>query len=319
MIIALVSFAFSFSKLTAPFEEKSFLSWMRNTNQYFTGEEYHFRLGIFLTNSRLVKEFNSAKKTFKVGINKFSCYTPSEYQVLLGRLQFPTQSRLINTRNFNDDLPDSVDWREKNIVNEIKDQGNCGSCWAFGTVQACESAYALSHGTLYSCSEQNLIDCVSSCGGCSGGLESTALDHIIKTQNGYLISENDYPYAAVVSTCKYDPTKGINQIKSYEKGVPGDEKYLQKLIAQGVCDISINANYWSFQSYKSGIYDNPDCIGVILNHAVGLVGYGTENGADYWIVRNSWGKSWGEEGYIRMSRNKYDQCGIADSPILVHT
>ena len=318
MLITLVSFAFS--ALIAPHEEKKFLSWMRNTNQYYTSEDYHFRLGIFLTNQRRVNEFNSAKRSFKVGLNKFSCYTPSEYKVLLGHFQTPTQSRSIINQKSNDDIPEAVDWREKNVVNEIKDQGNCASCWAFGTIQACESAYAISHGTLYSCSEQNLVDCVNTCGGCSGGYEDKALDYIINSQNGYLNSENDYPYKAVVSSCRYDKTKGINKIESYEKGVAGDESYLKQLVAKGVCGVSINAQYWSFQSYTSGIYDNPDCIGIFLNHAVGLVGYGAENGTDYWLVRNSWGTAWGERGYFRILRGTITNlCGIASAAYVPYT
>lgn len=317
MFIALLSL--TVSKIIAPLEEKSFLSWMRSTNQIYTGEEYHFRFGIFLANYRLVREFNSAKRTYKIGLNKFSCYTPSEYQVLLGHISTRTASNQRPKMNsIRDDVPESVDWREKNVVNEVKDQGNCGSCWSFGAVQASESAYAISYGQLNICSEQNLVDCVKSCGGCSGGYDEKALDYIIDTQNGFLMSESDYPYQAAVSSCRFDSSKGINQIKSYETGTVGDEEYLKKMIAKGVCSVSINAGYSSFQSYSGGIYDNPDCMGLILNHTVGLVGYGTENGIDYWIVRNSWGKSWGEDGYIRMRRNDNDQCGIAIKPFLVH-
>ena len=173
MFAFLVSLAFS--ALISQHEEKSFLSWMRRTNQIFTGDEYHLRLGIFLTNSRRVREFNSDKKTFKVGLNKFACYTPAEYKVLLGRRQLSMPSRQKIVNKFKGDEPDHVDWREKGIVNEVKNQGQCGSCWAFGTIQACESAYALSHGTLNICSEQDLVDCVPDCQGCNGGVESTAL------------------------------------------------------------------------------------------------------------------------------------------------
>lgn len=310
--------SFSFSALIAQHEEKSFLSWMRRTNQFFTGDEYHLRLGIFLTNLRRVQEFNSLEKTFKVGINKFACYTPAEYKILLGRIQSSQSSRQKITKKIKGDEPDQVDWREKNIVNAVKDQGQCGSCWAFGTIQACESAYALTHGTLNVCSEQNLVDCVPDCYGCNGGTESNALTFIIYGQFGLLASEADYPYKAVAESCTYAILKGINKITSFDHGEEGNEAYLKTLVSQGVCDVAIDASAWSFQAYTSGIYDEPACSSEFLDHAVGLVGYGTENGVDYWIVRNSWGPDWGEKGYIRMSRNKNNQCGIASDALQVH-
>lgn len=310
--------SFAVSALIAQHEEKSFLSWMRRSNQFYTAEEYHFRLGVFLSNSRRVQEFNSGKKTFKVGLNKFACYTPAEYRTLLGHIPKSTATRSRIVKKFNGDVPDTVDWREKGIVNKIKDQASCGSCWAFGTIQACESAYALVHGKLNSCSEQNLVDCCTSCSGCSGGLESSALEFIINDQKGYLNSEEDYPYKAVDGTCQFDASKGINQIKSYEHGQQGDEAYLQTLVAQGVCDIAIDAGQWSFQLYTTGIYDEPSCSSLFLDHAVGLVGYGTDGGVDYWLVRNSWGTTWGEKGYIRMSRNKNNQCGVATDALQAH-
>ncbi|KAK8883686.1 hypothetical protein M9Y10_042783 [Tritrichomonas musculus] len=286
--------------------------------QYFTGDECHFRLGIFLTNFRLIQEFNSNKKSYKVGLNQFSCYTSSEYKSLLGYKQISIQLKHQQYPKLNDDIPDFIDWREKGIVNEIKDQGFCGSCWAFGTIQACESSYASAQGTLNSCSEQNLIDCCTDCDGCGGGVEYKALDFIINSQNGYLNSEDVYPYIADDGECKYDQTKGISPIKSYSHGIKDDEIYLKKLVSKGVCDIAIDAGFWDFQAYTSGIYANPDCTSASLNHAVGLVGYGTENGIDYWIVRNSWRKNWGDERYIKMILNKNNQCGVASDALQVY-
>lgn len=310
--------SFACSALIAQHEEKSFLSWMRQTNQIFTGDEYQFRLGIFLSNQQRVKQFNSRnEKTFTVGINKFACLTESEYKSLLGH---KPRSALRNKviQRITKKADESVDWRTKGIVNAVKDQGQCGSCWAFGTVQACESAYALATGTLNVCSEQNLVDCVTECAGCSGGLESAALDYILTKQDGYLMGDEDYPYKAYEQTCKFDKSKGINQIKSYDHGKQGDEEYLAQLVSQGVCDVAIDASNWSFQLYSGGIYDESACSSVNLDHAVGLVGYGTENGVDYWIIRNSWGSSWGEKGYIRMIRNKSNQCGVASDALQVY-
>ena len=159
---------------------------MRKSNQFYIGEEYHFRLGIFITNSRYIREFNSVKRSFKVGLNDFSCYTTTEYKSLLGNLGPSRSIRPKILRTITDDIPDSIDWREKGVVNEIKNQGHCGSCWAFSAIQACESSYAISYGTLYTCSEQNLVDCCDGgCSGCSGGYHYRALDYVINTQKGF--------------------------------------------------------------------------------------------------------------------------------------
>ena len=296
-------------------EEKSFLAWMRNTNNLYTGSEYSLRFGIFMANSRLVESHNR-KSTFRVSLNKFAAMTPAEYRSLLGRR--PTISRQErNVKPITADPPAECDWRTKSVVNAVKDQGQCGSCWAFGTIQACESAHAIKHQTLLDLSEQNLVDCVSTCSGCNGGLESEALDYILLEQDGLLMLQSDYPYHAVEGTCKFDGTKGVNQMNSYQHGRGGDEKYLAELVGTvGVADVAIDASHWSFQLYTGGIYDEPSCNFINLNHAVGCVGYGTEDGVDYWIIRNSWGASWGEDGYVRMVRNKNNQCGVASDALV---
>jgi len=297
----------------ATHEEKSFLSWMRESNSLYTGDEYHFRLGIYLSNSRLVQEHNKAG-SFKLALNKFAAMTSAEYKSLLGH-----RSHIVDVRAQieNVEAPASKDWRDENVVNAIKDQGQCGSCWAFGTVQACESAYAIKNKKLYSCSEQNLVDCVTTCYGCNGGIEKYAVEYIINHQNGLLMSEKDYPYKARTSTCQFDASKGINKITSYEYMTSGKEDDLKNLVGnKGVVDIGIDASHFSFQLYSGGIYNEPSCSKTSLDHAVGCVGYGTEGSTDYWIVRNSWGTSWGEKGYIRMIRNKNNQCGVATEVVL---
>ena len=301
----------------APHEEKAFVSWMRSTNNLFTGPEYHFRLGVFLANARYV-ECHNRKASFRVSLNKFAALTGTEYRSLLGRR--PVRSARTAAPVLRSAAPESKDWREAGVVNAVKDQGQCGSCWAFGTIQACESAYAIKNGKLFSCSEQNLVDCAHGwCSGCGGGLESDALEYIIHAQLGFLNEESEYPYTAVEGPyCKFDYTKGVNQIESYQSGKQDDEEYLRDMVGTiGVADVAIDASQYSFQLYTSGIYDEPACSTYLLNHAVGCVGYGSEGGVDYWIVRNSWGPGWGENGYIRMSRNKENQCGIAAEPLVV--
>jgi cathepsin L len=304
------------SVYVAPHEEKSFVSWMRSTSQIYTGAEYQLRFGIYLANAQFVRSHNAANRGFTVTLNKFAAWTPAEYKILLGRLPSVRSTGALPAP-VKSDPPASIDWRTKGIVNAIKNQGNCGSCWAFATIQACESAYALKHNTLYSCSEQNLVDCVTKCYGCDGGMEIAAFLYIIKKQDGLLNLEADYPYTAVAGTCNYNTTKGVNKIASYQPVKEGDEAALQEMVGTvGVADIAIDASHKSFQLYSKGVYDEPECSINDLDHAVGCVGYGTEGSTPYWIVRNSWGANWGESGYIRMSRNKNNQCGVATNPYL---
>lgn len=292
-----------------PHEEKSFLSWMRSTNQFFTGDDYQTRFGIYMANSRLVQEHNSGK-SFKLAMNKFAAYTPAEYKSLLGFRQEYTASRA-TVSNFK--VTDAeVDWREKKVVQPIQDQASCGSCWAFSTAQGCESIYAINTGKLLKFSEQNIVDCVTSCYGCNGGLMTSAINYIVKKQGGKFMDGADYPYTAVAGTCKFDASKAIGQVSGYIEISRGSESDLAAKISQyGPACIAIDASHYSFQLYSSGIYDESSCSSYSLDHGVGCVGYGSENGTAYWIVRNSWGTSWGEQGYIRMRKDHNNQCGVA--------
>ena len=181
-----------------------------------------------------------------------------------------------------------------------------------------ESKYAQVNGKLYSLSEQNLVDCVTYCYGCNGGDEYISYDYVLKYQDGLWMTEDDYPYTGVDGTCKFDASKGVCKFSGYYRPTTTqDETELANACASdGVVSVAIDAGQYSFQLYSSGIYDEPRCSSSRLNHAVGLVGYGSEDGVNYWIVRNSWGPSWGEDGYIRMSKDKDNQCGIASDVII---
>lgn len=287
-------------------EEKSFLSWMRETNQLFTGDEYQTRFGIWMSNKRLVQEHNSAN-TFQVSMNKFASMTQAEYKSILGFKANAKGVRGVASRRAN---AAQVDWRDSGIVNDVKDQSSCGSCWAFSAVQAAESGWAQKSGKLLSFSEQNLVDCDTSSSGCNGGLMTSAYTYIIGKQSGMFMLEEDYPYTAEAGTCKYDASKGYGKLVSYVE-IDGTETDLAAKVSTGVVAIAIDASHWSFQLYSSGIYDESKCSSLNLDHGVGCVGYGTESGVAYWIVRNSWGTSWGENGYIRMVKDKNNQCGEA--------
>lgn len=291
-------------------EERQFLQWMRTNNKFYTGDEYHLRLGIFLTHFRYCQEFNRRNGlTFRVGINQFSCHTPAEYKALLGFRGSTKSSRNIIIPKPKADIPDSYDWRDKNVVNPVKDQGSCGSCWAFSAIATSESAYAIATGKLFQFSEQNLLDCAPFLG-CDGGWPDAACYFIMDEQGGQFNSENDYPYTAVEGTCSFDASKGIGKItKVIPVSIGKEDDLKEKVATYGVASVAIAVANTPFMSYTGGILDNPECKSP--DHAVACVGYGSENGVDFWIVRNSWGQNWGEEGYVRMVRNKDNQCSIA--------
>ena len=307
---------FCLSKLSVTqSEERSFVSWMRESGQMFFGEEYSFRLGIFLSNSRYVKDFNSGKHSFTLKLNRLAALTPSEYQSLLGyKIRLPTnRPQIVSAKKPNSD---SLDWREKGAVNPIKNQMSCGSCWAFATTLSIESAEFLKYGKLYSLSEQSLVDCDKTDNGCVGGAPANAINYIVSQCNGKVMLENDYPYAGVDQTCQLDLSRAVGHVSSYIPVEKGNEDDLAAKCEQyGPVAIAIDSSKMSFNFYSGGIYDEPRCRNDYMDHAVGLIGYGSENGVQYWIVRNHWGTSWGENGYIRMIRGS-NQCGEASDALV---
>lgn len=295
-------------------EEKSFISWMRTHGHFYSSEEYHFRLGIYLSNSRLVKSHNLSNRRFKVKLNKFACLTPSEYRSLLGfRLIGKPQPPKFTMKA----KSTTLDWRTKGVVNAIKDQGNCGSCWAFSCIQTVESIDCIFNGgPLLDLSEQSLVDCNYDCFACSGGNPYVAISYIVKAQNGKFNLQSEYPYEGVIGNCRFDDLQKVGSVSGYVTVAEGDEDDLAgKVENNGPASVSVDASSVSFQLYDKGIYDERDCKPNMMTHSIGCVGYGIEGDTKYWIVRNSWGTSWGEEGYMRLIWEN-NMCGIATMAVV---
>jgi cathepsin L len=215
-------------------------------------------------------------------------------------------------------LPTSVDWTSKGAVTPVKNQGQCGSCWAFSTTGAVEGAWFLSKGQLVSLSEQQLVDCSQAQGnqGCSGGLMDQGFQYIIS--NGGICAESAYPYTGADGQCQTGCSK-VATLSKFTDVTPNDENALQAASAQQPVSIALEADQFVFQFYSSGVLDDASC-GTQLDHGVLLTGYGHDSTAnkDFWTVKNSWGPQWGAAGYIHIVRNvngaSARQCGLTSDP-----
>ncbi|KAK4858006.1 hypothetical protein QYF36_019974 [Acer negundo] len=285
---------------------------------YLDSAEKERRFQIFKKNYDYIEKFNAAgNNTYKLGINAFSDLTNEEFLASHTGLKMPPNPRLSNTTASYDsydnptEVADSIDWREKGAVSEIQYQGSCGCCWAFSAVSAIEGIIQIKTNTLLKLSEQQLVDCVSGNNGCQGGFMDTAFEYI--KQNGGLAAESNYPYKGQDGICDQQ-TETAAQITGFEVVTRNDEQALQIAVSQQPVSVIIAAG-GDFQNYISGIFQG--YCGESLNHAVTIVGYGNENGMDYWLIKNSWGQTWGENGYMKILRgssNSEGQCGIATHP-----
>jgi len=247
-----------------------------------------------------------------MGINEFADLTFSEFKTKYFGYSH-TEMEYLRSKNYHAVVkaaPTSVDWRTSNAVTPIKDQGQCGSCWAFSTTGSVEGALVLQGGkALTSLSEQQLVDCSQAEGnqGCNGGLMDYGFQYII--DNKGICTEAAYPYTAKDGTCKKTCEK-VATITGFKDIPQGDENSLYNAVGTiGPVSVAIEADQTGFQFYSGGVFDGT--CGTALDHGVLAVGYGVDTtGKNYWIVKNSWGTSWGETGYIRMIRGK-NQCGIA--------
>ncbi|KAK2843706.1 hypothetical protein Q7C36_011921 [Tachysurus vachellii] len=303
-------------------EDLEFNDWKLKFGKiYKSAVEEIQRKMIWMENHKLVLKHNMQAdqgiKSFRLGMTYFADMDNQEYRnsVFKGCLRsfsITTGDSAATFLRGGAVLPKTVDWIKEGYVTEVKDQQECGSCWAFSATGSLEGQTRKKTGKLVSLSEQQLVDCSWKYGnfGCMGGLMNTAFEYI-RDNNG-IHTEESYPYEGKDDNCRFNSDTVGATCNGYVNINSGDEKALQEAVAFiGPISVAIDAAHISFQLYKSGIYDEPDCSSTELDHGVLAVGYGRKQKKDYWLVKNSWGLDWGDKGYIKMSRNKNNQCGIA--------
>lgn len=319
--LLLLIFTLSLSQIS---DEVAFEKFQKFVNKYHkhyrSAEEYFKRFQAFRSNLQIFESKvlqNKPSTHHVIGITKFSDLTDEEFRkrylglkVDKSKLNFNRHSKKIELKK-NLNIPDAFDWiNEKGVLLEPKNQYSCGSCWAFSIVGHLEALYFMKYGVHKTFSEQQLVDCDAYDAGCNGGEFLTGFKWI--KENGGLQTDDDYPYEAKGQTCQQDTSKNVVEVNEYQLLESTDEEVIkQYLYEKGPLAIGINA--YPLNWYASGVIDwgEDNCAHDDINHAVILVGYGhdDEDNIDYWRIRNSWGASWGEKGYFRVSRGK-GTCGV---------
>jgi len=290
-----------------------------NGKLYVSANEHEKRAAVFADNVQYMNEHNAkyaaGTETFYLGVNEFSDLSHDEFKALYIGPKIParnaTNLAAPRTRVSLTGTADAVDWRTKGAVTPVKNQGQCGSCWSFSTTGSTEGRVQIAGNALTPLSEQQLMDCSVKEGdhSCEGGLMDYGFQYII--DNGGLNSEAAYPYVEKDEACNKAKEKtDVATIKSFKDVTPNSEEALATAVASGPVSVAIEADQRAFQSYSGGILSA--ACGTKLDHGVLAVGYGT----DYWIVKNSWGATWGMKGYIQLKRGvgKSGECGIAAQP-----
>jgi C1A family cysteine protease len=311
----LLSLLFSLSNafLSEEAYQGYFNDFVEEYNKEYHSKERNIRYNIFKDNMNLIRQHNSRNNTWTMEMNEFGDMTWSEVH----KPCLDVQSSLgmwYGKYNYipSSNLPESVDWTNKGAVTPIKNQKQCGSCWSFSVTGGVEGYNFIKTGKLTSLSEQQLVDCSTSYGnnGCNGGLMDDGFKYVVK--NG-LCKETDYPYTASQNQCELSVRQNCHPvyISGFKNVNPNDEEQLKSAVVSQPVSVAIEADKMGFQFYSKGIFSGT--CGTNLDHGVLLVGYGTDNGQDFWKVKNSWGSTWGDKGYIKLARNVENtkgQCGI---------
>jgi len=286
---------------------------------YLTSEEEQHRLQVFAENKRTILKMNKAYENDpsgpRFGLTQFADLTPEEFAAqYLHEIphNFPRPEFLPPTTKSLEDYPKEKNWVEDGAVTEVKNQGQCGSCWSFSVTGNMEGVYKVAHGELPVLSEQQFVDCDHDCmeykgqkvcdSGCDGGLMPIAMAYGIREG---VTTEKNYPYKAKAGKCEYSSSQALYHFKEWRAVNGTDKDMVAALNEVGPLSVGVDATLWQF--YIGGIFSL--ICGKTLNHGVLLVGYGTHLGKEYWLIKNSWGESWGEKGYLRLIREK-DKCGV---------
>ncbi|XP_015248664.1 PREDICTED: cathepsin L1-like [Cyprinodon variegatus] len=306
-----------------PILDQEWELWKNHYHKVYNEKDEGYRRMVWEKNLKMITlhnlESSMGKHTYTLGMNHFGDMTNEEFRKMMNGYK-PRAEKKVNASFFLKPsfmkAPSAVDWRKEGYVTPIKDQGSCGSCWAFSATGAMEGQLYRKIGKLVSLSEQNLVDCSKPEGnyGCNGGWMDRAFQYVI--DNHGLDSEASYPYRGRDMPCRYNPSYNSINLTGYTDIPSGSESALMNAVASvGPISVAIDAGHFSFQFYQSGIYYEKDCSSQRLNHGVLVVGYGTQTSLfstqSYWIVKNSWGVGWGNNGYIYMAKDRYNHCGIA--------
>jgi len=285
-------------------------------NKQYTPEEEPIRYANWQKDVTEVELHNAMYgHEFTQAVNEMSDLSEEEYKQLYLTLRVPEKSEGTLWTPKDEPLPNDVDWRSQGMVTAIKNQGQCGSCYSFSATGALEGAWKKAKGSLPSLSEQQIVDCSGRYGnyGCRGGWYQSSWRYV--RDAGGNEGESGYPYHARQGRCAFNRQRVVSTVSGFHDTSPGDENALQQALAQvGPVSVAIDAAHSAFRRYRQGVHYDRSCSPRNLDHAVLAVGFGSEGGRDYYLVKNSWGTRWGAGGYIKMARNMRNNCGIATKP-----
>ena len=297
-VAALVATASASDLMTE--HDYKFMSFVNHHGRsYATKAEYEFRSEIFKQRVARHEQHNAEGNSWTLGVNHLTDRTDEEIKMLNGFKQMPTQAEDRTRYIARSTNETGIDWRTKGAVTPVKDQGHCGSCWAFSTTGAMEGAHFVASGELVSLSEQNIVDCSWLNHGCNGGLPDLAFMY---AEGHKIETEAAYPYVAKTGllACKYKKDLGVVGVTTYNDVAKKSTTQFKAFLEKGPVAVAVQADRDVFHQYTSGIITGTAC-GTSLDHAILAVGWGVENGVEYYIVKNSWTTKWGEQGYVRIA------------------